>query len=67
MRSLAHTYAVDKKQVQAVVHAVLLGGGTRAFRAKYKARGRGTAGLERQGAGGGSGAGSAGLIEGRAW
>ena len=66
MRSLAHTYAVDKKQVQAVVHAVLLGGGTRAFRAKYKARGRGT-GLESRGDGGGTGAGSASLVEGRTW
>ena len=32
--SLVHSYAVEAKQVHGVVHAVLLGGGTRAFRAR---------------------------------
>ena len=31
MRSLAHAYAVDKKQVRGVVHAVLLGAGQAHF------------------------------------
>jgi putative component of toxin-antitoxin plasmid stabilization module len=51
------------KQVRAIVHAVLLGGGTRAFRARYKARRR----LQRPhpGAAGDAAAAGASVVEGR--
>lgn len=60
MRSLAHSHAVDEKQVRGVVHAVLMGGGTRAFRAKYKERGREPRRRHQEDGHGEAGAGSSG-------